>query len=99
MGNWRYNALVAIHELVEVVLLQGVYGRYGSSGFGYILGLVDDFDIQYEKARPAGDVSEPGDSVDAPYRDEHCIATAVEHMLCGAMRIPWSRYNDGVENL
>ncbi len=99
LGDWRYNALIAIHELVEVVLLQGHVGRYGSPGFAWIQKKVDEFDMAYEKARPPADFSEPGDSPEAPYHIQHGYATAAERMVCAALGLAWARYNGDVESL
>ena len=69
LGDWREEALVAVHELVEVLLCRHQ---------GVTQDVVDKFDVEYEKNRPQDDVSEPGDAVEAPYRRQHCIATGVE---------------------
>lgn len=74
---------IAIHELVEVGLCAAA---------GVTQQQVDDFDMKYEKTRPAGDDSEPGDHHDAPYRDQHCFATAVERMFVAACGLSWEVY-------
>ena len=89
-GNDDYNFLVALHELIEVWLCKRS---------GITQGDVDNFDMDYEKFRLLGDTSEPGDDYKAPYRDKHCIATGIERMLCGIMKIPWVVYEETLENL
>jgi hypothetical protein len=60
---------------------------------------VDAFDLAYEKTRPEGDDSEPGDHIDAPYRDQHCFATAAERMFIAACGIAWEDYAKAIEAL
>jgi hypothetical protein len=90
MSDWRYEFLVALHELVEVFLC-----RY--SGVGQKQ--VDRFDIAYEKKRKAGDESEPGDSPKAPYRTQHCIATGVERIVAAFLGVVWADYDKEIQSL
>lgn len=83
LSDWRREVLVAIHELVEVVLCKHN---------GVSTELVDEFDIQFEKARIEGDESEPGDDPKAPYRKEHCVATGVERILAAELGVDWKPY-------
>lgn len=95
-GSWRYNALLAVHELIEALLC---------ANDGVTQEQVDDFDQRFEKLRAtmtplmAELLGEPGDHRDAPYRKQHCYATAVERMLCAAMGIDWVEYDAAVEAL
>jgi hypothetical protein len=81
---------IAIHELTEVGLCvqKGITQEE-----------VDKFDFAYEKTRPEGDDSEPGDHPEAPYRDQHCFATAAERMFIAACGIPWEDYAKAIESL
>jgi hypothetical protein len=90
LGDWREEALVAVHELVEVLLCkhQGVGQQE-----------VDTFDLQYEAKRIEGDESEPGDSPDAPYKKQHCLATGVERVLAAEFGIDWGQYEDRLNSL
>lgn len=90
LGDWRYEALVAVHELVEVLLCkhQGVSQEE-----------VDKFDIEFEKARVEGNVDEPGDDVRAPYRRQHCLATAIERVMAAEFGVAWNDYNDAIQKL
>lgn len=90
MGDWRYNAAVAVHELVEVLLCKQD---------GVTEASVDAFDMAYEKARPEGDLSEPGDDPACPCAKQHCFATAVERMLIAALGVSWKEYEAKVESL
>lgn len=90
MGDWRYEMLVFIHELVECALC-----RY----MGVAQITVDNFDKAFEAAREYGDTSEPGDALDAPYRLQHCIATGVERIVAGLLGVSWQEYDDKVNAL
>lgn len=90
MGDWRYEAAVAVHELVEVLLCKRD---------GVTEAAVDAFDMAYEKARQPGDESEPGDDPACPYARQHCFATAVERMLAAALGMSWLEYERKVESL
>ena len=90
MGNWRYEALVGIHELCEVLLCLERHISQES---------VDAFDMAYEEDRKEGDNSEPGDDAMAPYRREHFFATNVERMLCAEFDIVWKDYDQAVNSL
>lgn len=90
MGNPDYAVLVAIHELVEVYLCKK-------------RGITDEevtaFDVEFEDKRKPDDLAEPGDARDAPYQNEHCLATAVERMVCAAIGVSWQDYEQAVQRL
>lgn len=90
MGNEDYAFLVAIHEAIEVWLCnkRGITDE-----------VVSAFDIEYEKNRPDGDESEPGDHPDAPYRKEHFFATNIERMIALELGVDWAVYDDAVMSL
>lgn len=90
LGDWRYNALVGLHELVEVLKCK----RDGVTQES-----VDAFDIEYEKNRPEGDVSEPGDSPNAPYRQQHCLATGIERIMAEELGVVWEECDTAVISL
>ena len=77
-GSWRSNMAVAIHELCEVALCK-------DKGITQID--VDKFDMG-----PGLQSNDPGDLPNAPYRDQHCFATAVERMLIAAFGMAWSEH-------
>ncbi len=60
---------------------------------------VTDFDIDFEKKRPEGNVDEPGDAVDAPYRKEHFFATNIERLMSEQLGVNWQEYDSIVVNL
>src|SRR5215475_13697821 len=63
-GSDNSNFLIALHEFVEAMLC---------AEYGITQQQVDDFDMG-----PGKNMVEPGDSVDAPYHEEHKIAEVVE---------------------
>lgn len=93
LGDYRMEAMIAIHELVEQVLCKA--GNIPQQ-------VVDEFDTVYEKNRAEGRDAfdgEPGDHPQSPYQREHCYATAVERMLCAAFGINWEEYDKLVSEL
>lgn len=90
LSDRRREALIAIHELVEVMLCEHD---------GVTQEAVDDFDKAYEATRQEGDVSEPGDDEKAPYRDQHCFATGIERLLASRLGVGWKEYESELEQL
>lgn len=90
LSNWRYEACIIVHELVEwfICMHDGVKEKD-----------VDAFDIAFEKARKPGNNDEPGDDNKAPYRKQHCIATGVERILAALLGVSWNDYADEIEAL
>jgi len=101
LSDWRHEALIAVHELVEVLCCKHR---------GISQEQVDAFDMAYEAKRDNKlkdpeypeeakwilTAEEPGDHTDAPYRSEHCAATGVERMLAALMEVPWSLYENEI---
>lgn len=90
MSDWRYEVLVAVHELVEVLLCKK--DRVSKER-------VDTFDMAFEKARKRGNIDEPGDDIRSPYRRQHGVASGVERILGALLGVDWNRYADEVEGL
>jgi len=91
MSDPRYELLVAVHELVEVLLCKER---------GISQELVDKFDMEYEASRSEWDTtSEPGDAAGAPYRKEHFFATTVERLLAAELGVDWEKYEAEVQAL
>jgi len=87
MGNWRQEALVAVHELVEALLCS-------NDGISQLV--VDNFDL----ALPSTDEDiEPGDHPECPYREQHCMATGIERLQAVSFGVDWSKYEDMIEAL
>lgn len=90
MPRWKYEALVAVHELTEMLLCHDRKISMES---------IDKFDIEYDKNRPKDDTSEPGDDIKAPYYREHQFATKVEKMLAKELDVDWDTYNGEIAKL
>lgn len=88
LGDWRYEALVAMHELIEALLCQER---------GIAEPEVDQFDLHW--VPEAGGPDEPGDDIEAPYYREHQYATAVERALAVELRVYWQLYERAIAAL
>jgi len=89
-GNDNYDFLIMIHELIEAWLCKKR---------GIPEPAVRAFDIAFEKKRPEGDDSEPGDDPDAPYRKEHKFATKIERMIADELGVDWNAYDQTINAL
>lgn len=90
MGNEDYEYLIASHELDEAYLCRDM---------GVNEKQVTEFDEEFEKKRKKGNVDEPGDDPNAPYFDQHFIATTFERLRAQALGIFWPTYNEAVNKL
>lgn len=93
LSDWRYEMLVAVHELVEVLLCKQR---------GITQEMVDKFDIEFETCRhldQCGEYDEPGDEPGAPYHKEHVFATNIEALLAAELGVEWNDYEKEVESL
>lgn len=90
MSDWRYELLVAVHELVEQALCKAR---------GISEESVTKFDKEFEASRQEGDESEPGDNWAAPYQKEHVFATNIERLLAAELGVDWQPYDDTVLSL
>lgn len=90
MKDWRYNLLVARHELDEAILCRDKSISQKE---------VDQFDVAYEAVRLDGDTSEPGDDPKAPYYNEHQFATKLEREMARELNVDWEKYNEAVNSL
>jgi hypothetical protein len=91
MKDWRYEALVVVHELIEMFLTKARNIAEQD---------ISDFDIKFEQSREEGLVTgEPGDHVNAPYRREHFFATNLERLLSSEMGVDWFDYDRDVDAL
>ena len=91
MPDWRYEALVAVHELVELILTRhrGIAEQD-----------ISRFDVEFEQSREKALVTgEPGDHPNAPYRKEHFFATNVERLLAAELDVDWFEYDRLVDAL
>ncbi len=93
LGNWKYHALMGVHELCEALICLEM---------GVSQEQVDEFDLAFEIGRANGLHSpdaEPGAHPDAPYRAAHFIAETVERVLAVALGVDWAKYGQAVDAL
>lgn len=93
LGSEIYEAMVAIHEIIEEKLT-----KYRGLTEPEIM----EFDLAFEKARSLGlrgDDEEPGFAENCPYRAEHLLATAVEMQMCALAGMSWNEYSYQVNSL
>jgi len=92
LGSFKYEALVFVHELVEMLLcfFKGIPAA-----------AIDAFDQDYEAARgrgleqaPCGCLlhDEPGDDPHSPYYWQHQAATLCEFTAAKFMGVNWKDY-------
>jgi hypothetical protein len=90
MHNDDYEALVAIHELVEYLLVR----KRGIS-----MESIDAFDKEFEAKRLEFDTSEPGWHPKAPYHHEHVAAEGIEKQVAALLGVDWDHYDKTVSEL
>lgn len=104
LGNWREEFLIGVHELIEWAKCKhdGVTQQQ-----------VDAFDTTYEEirenrltdptisegAKALIAIDEPGDDANAPYRNQHALATGVERIMAAALNVCWADYEKKIEAL
>lgn len=90
MSDWRFEALVAIHELCEALLCARA---------GVTPKQVDEFDLTFEANRVPGDNREPGDDPKAPYFAQHQAASQIERLMSAYLGVDWNAYEKEVNSL
>lgn len=85
LGDWKKEALLAIHELVEVLACKSD---------GVSQEAVDAFDFAW-----TDNDNEPGDSPDAPYNKQHRLAMGVENIMASALGVDWKDYEQQLDDL
>lgn len=86
LGDNKMNALIAIHELVEAVLCR--FNDPEITGEE-----VDKFDMSHPE------LEEPGDNLEAPYCTQHLVASDIEKMIAGRLKINWEDYERRIKEL
>ena len=93
LNDWRYEVLIAVHELCEWALVK--YACIDEKD-------ITKFDQMFEEERSQGlhdKYAEAGDDPRAPYRKQHFIATTIERMLGFALNVDWNKYDEAVISL
>lgn len=76
-GDSRYNALVAVHELIEALLCEA-------------RGISEESVTAFDVAHP--EMDDPGGDPAAPYHREHTFATQIEMLLAEELGVDWDEY-------
>ena len=87
MKDWRHTFLLALHEFAEAAACKYL---------GIPFSAVDNWDLEYEKNRKAGDDSEPGEHEKCPYREAHYMALKIEMLAAVEFGIDWIFYEDAL---
>jgi hypothetical protein len=82
LSDHKREFLILVHELIECGLCQFA---------GITQETVDKFDKAHQEEQ---DEVELGDLSNAPYRRQHCFATAVERMLAAELNVVWNDYEE-----
>src|SRR5260221_6923223 len=82
MPDWRSEAAVADHELVEYFLVKR--SRIN-------LQAIDDGDLDHT------DAEEPGDVADCPYGLQHRFAENIERLLVAQLGMTWAEHSENVD--
>ena len=91
LPDWRYEILVAVHEIIELAITRHR---------GIPEGVISEFDVEFERLRESRLRSgEPGDHPDSPYRREHFFATSLERLLAMELDVDWFQYEEYVDGL
>lgn len=83
----KFAFLVALHELVEWALCESA---------GITTSKVDTFDWDWV---PHDGIEEPGDDADAPYFEQHQMASGIERTVAAALGVNWVEYEAAINAL
>ena len=97
--QFRISALPGLEDGEFLILIHELIEQYLCAQAGVSEQAIDQFDMAFERARQPGDATEPGDSILAPYHQQHQIATAMERMLASVIGVDWQDYGDKVNQL
>jgi hypothetical protein len=89
------NMLIAIHELIEALLCEHAGVKETD---------VDAFDMNWTTRKAwwhseSSLLKEPGDDIDAPYYQQHQIASSIERMVAARMWVDWAKHEAYVDEL
>lgn len=85
MSDWRHEALVMIHELVEMILTKHNGVKWED---------IDNFDTTIGR-----ELDDPGNCPKAPYHKEHIAATNIERLLAQLLGVNWAEYDKSFDDL
>lgn len=90
LGNWKYELLVALHELIEAGLCQEA---------GVTFAAIDAFDLAWPHPQTPASAEEPGEDPAAPYHRQHRVASAIEQLMAERLNVDWTDYNRAINAL
>ena len=92
MNDWHQELPVAVHELIEAYLCK----EHGIDEKD-----VDRWDTYFENANleSINCITEPGEHPQAPYYEEHFIATNIERILVSVLGTKWYDYEKIINSL
>jgi hypothetical protein len=79
MPDWRSEAAVAVHEIVEFILVTRARIK---------LEVIDDWDMDHP------DAEEPGDVPDCPYGLQHRFAENIERLVVAQLGLTWAQHEE-----
>lgn len=85
-SDWRHEALIMLHEFVEMCL---------TKNDGVDWKDIDKFDME----GPGKDMNDPGSSTEAPYHNQHLLAEAMERKFATMLGVDWDKYNADLDSL
>ena len=77
LSDWRHEFLIALHELIEEAVTRH-------------RGIKEPDIAAFDKAHLDSD--DPGMLPDAPYHQEHVLATAIEMLVARELGVDWDEY-------
>lgn len=83
MGDWRYEFIIAVHELVEFFIC-----KYKE---------IPEENIIAHDLKSLSD--DPGFDSNAPYREQHHFATGIEMLVAKELGIDWNEYCKAIDRL
>lgn len=86
LKDWRYEACILIHELVEMFLTRHHGVKWTD---------IDTFD----KEGLGKNIDDPGALWEAPYHNEHKLAEQMEKRLAKMLGVDWEEYNKELDSL
>ena len=81
VGHWKSETMVAIHEIIEALLCKD-------------RGIKETDVTKFDTDHP--ELEDPGLSVEAPYYEEHKIATYIERDVCLHLREDWNEHYERI---
>ena len=82
MPDWRYELLIAVHELIEEAL---------ATHRGIPEPEIMRFDLEHPE------LDDPGMDCRAPYHAEHFFADAIERLIAQQLGVDWHAYGEACE--